>query len=409
MKETLWTKNFKYMFVGTILSALGGIGLNAALGVVIFDNTQSTFLTSLFVSIVSIPHLILPLFVGSLVDRKDPLRLLLKNETILIGFYLMFLLAYIFLGFNYSVFLLLSFFISSFGVVSELSNQSISAQLMSKDNMSRGYAILSTIYPLCNVLVVPIALFIYKSFGLQYLFVIYILLSTFDLLLESQIDFKFKYNNLKLSNKEEVIKDFKEGFEYLNTVRPIKTVFIFFTIVMLSNGFSNLIYPYFNQSSTLTLENYALLMSVNSLGYMFGGFFHYFVEIPKKYRYTAAIIIYMIFIILDSTLLFMPFVMMLISKFILGLAGMNSANIRNTAVQSSVKDVYRGKVNGIFSMLMGLASVVGNLLFGFLGEIISIPNAILIAQFMYLGAILVFVIPKRNGVKELYNLELASK
>ena len=105
--------------------------------------------------------------------------------------------------------------------------------------------------------------------------------------------------------------------------------------------------------------------------------------------------------------LFLPFTVMLLSKFILGLGGMNSANIRNTAVQASIEDKYRGKVNGIFSMLMGLANIVGGLLFGFLGEFISIPSAVILAQSIYLIVCLVLVLPKNNNIKGLYNLELA--
>lgn len=408
-KQSLWNKNFTIMFVGSILSALGGIGLNVALGVIVFDYTQSTFLSSLFVSITSIPSLVLPLFVGALVDRKNPLKLLLKNEVLLVLVYILALIYVILFDFNYYVFLLLGIVISSLGVLSDIASQSISAQLMPTELMGRGYAIISTIYPMCNVLVTPLALFLYQSFGIEAIFIAYIITSILDVSLESQIDFDFTYNKSERKGFEEYKEDIKEGIKYLDHNLPIKMTFIFFTLVMIANGYSTLIYPYFAQSSTLTLDNYALVMSVNSLGYMFGGFFHYFVEIPKKYRYTASIIIYALFIILDSAFLFLPFALMLVAKFILGLGGMNSANIRNTAIQASIEDRYRGKVNGIFSMLMGLANIVGSLLFGILGEFISIPAAVIFAQTIYLFACIVFVLQKENKVKELYNLELAIK
>lgn len=61
-QKSLWTKNFTIIFMGSILSALGGIGLNVALGVMIFDNTQSTFLSSLYIALTSIPTLVLLYF-----------------------------------------------------------------------------------------------------------------------------------------------------------------------------------------------------------------------------------------------------------------------------------------------------------------------------------------------------------
>lgn len=409
MKKTLWNKNFTIMFTGSILSALGGIGLNVALGVVVFDYTQSTFLSGLFVSITSLPSLFLPLFIGTIVDRKDPLKLLLKNETVLVLVFVVSLIFVMMFEFNYTVFLLLGIIISSLGVLSDIASQSISAQLMPHEQMGRGYAILSTIYPMCNVLVTPLALFLYKKYGIASIFIAYIITSILDVLLESRIDFEFQYDDQQTKDIESYIEDIKQTGSYLNDNIAIKKTFIFFTIVIIANGYSTLIYPYFAQSNTLTIDNYALIMSVNSLGYMFGGFFHYFVEIPKKYRYTAALIIYSLFIVLDSMFLFLPFSLMLVSKFILGLGGMNSANIRNTAVQATVDDRVRGKVNGVFSMLMGLANIIGNLLFGMLGEVISIPSAVILAQFIYLVSCMLFVIPKKNGVKALFNLELAQR
>lgn len=404
MKKSLWTKNFTIMFMGSILSALGGIGLNVALGVVIFDNTQSTFLSSLYIALTSIPTLVLPLFLGSVVDRNNPLKVLLKNETILLLVFMMALFYVTNFDFHYIVYLVFGLVIAALGVLSELSSQSISAQLMPEELMSRGYAILSTIYPMCNVLVTPIALFLYKTYGIQSIFIAYIITSTIDLLMESRINFDFEFNESVEENN--IILDIKEGLRYLNTKKEIKTTFIFFTFVMIANGYSTLVYPYFSNHATLSLENYALIMSVNSLGYMFGGFFHYFVEIPKKYRYGFAIFFYSLFIIFDSVFLFLPLSLMLLTRFILGFAGMNSANIRNNAVQASISNDNRGKVNGIFSMMMGFSNIIGSLLFGLLAEFISIPNAVIIAQGIYLLACFIFIIPKKNNIKQLYNLEL---
>lgn len=226
-------------------------------------------------------------------------------------------------------------------------------------------------------------------------------------MLESNIRHDFVYNNSGSATFKETVTDIKSGVTYINSFIPVRAVFIFFTVVIIANGVATLTYPYFANNDALTIEGYALLTSINSLGYMFGGFFHSFVNIPNKYRYHVALVIYFIFIMFDAVFLFVPYTIMLLMKFILGLAGMNSANIRNTAVQASVADKQRGKVNGVFSMLMGFASIVGNLLFGFLGERISIPYLFIFAQAMYLGVVLLIYINPKNAIKPFYNLELA--
>ncbi|NLY62739.1 MAG: MFS transporter [Erysipelothrix sp.] len=405
-QKSLWTKNFTLMFTGTVLSGLGGVGMNVAMSVIVFDYTQSTFLTSLFTAILFIPVLVLPLFIGSIVDRQDPHKLLLKNETFLLGVYSLIFVFYYFFGFQYWPILIFFVFTSSFSLISDLSSQTISAQLMPKHLMSQGYSILSTIYPLCQVIVVPFALYLYNTYGFALLILIFIILSTCDLLLEIQIKYDFTYDVDKGSSFKDTVMDMKEGFAYLKSNVPVFNVFKFFTVSTIASGSGSLLYPFFASSSHLTIENYGLLMSITSMGYMFGGFFHYFVEIPKKKRYLVAISIYAMFIIFESVFLFMPLLIMLLMKFMMGLGGMNSSNIRNTAVQASIEDIYRGKVNGVFAMMMGFANIVGNLLFGTLAEFIPIPVAIIFAQSIYAVTLIVVALPRKYKLKELYNLEL---
>lgn len=166
MKQSLWTKNYTYMIIGTFLSALGGIGLNIVFGLVVFDNTQSTFLSGIFTAISMIPNILFPLLIGPYIDRNDPLEVLLRNEKLLI---LVFILAGIFVyykGFSYLAYLFIILLISMFGIISDIASQSISAQIISKENYSRGFALMSTIYPLTQVIVTPVALYLYYHYGI---------------------------------------------------------------------------------------------------------------------------------------------------------------------------------------------------------------------------------------------------
>ena len=47
-KPTLWTKNFTIITLGTMISARGGVAMNLGLSLVVFDQTQSTWLSGLF-------------------------------------------------------------------------------------------------------------------------------------------------------------------------------------------------------------------------------------------------------------------------------------------------------------------------------------------------------------------------
>lgn len=403
MKQTLWTKNYLLMITGTFLSALGGVGLNIAFGLVIFDNTQSTLMSGIFTAITMIPHIVFPLIVGPYIDRNDPLKVLLKNEKTLI---LIFLFAGVFVyykGFSYLAYLLIVLVISLFGIVSDTASQSISAQIIAKENYSRGYALMSTIYPLCQVIVTPIALFLYKNYGLATLFFIYTILSTIDVIIESQIKYEFEFNTSSTAVGFTLFSDLKEGYTYLRNDRQLMSVLIFFSIIMFTNAWSNLWYPFFVQSDTLTLYDFGVISALSSAGYMFGGFIHSFVEIKDKHRYAVAVFVYFTFVIFDSLFLFMPFIMMCVIRFVLGLAGMNSANIRTTAIQHHLDSKHRAKVNSFFSISFSISMMLGQLVIGYLAEIFAYEHVAIFCQLLYLISIIFIVLVPKNKIKDLYN------
>ncbi len=404
MKDTLWTSNFKKMYLGWILSAVGGIGFNVAFGLVIYDNTQSTFLSGIFVALSMVPSILLPLIVAPNIDRQNPLKVLLKNEKTLL---VVFILAYLFVitfKFNYIFYLFFSLIIASLGVISDLATQSLAARLMKKEHMSKGYAILSAISPFISFIISPIAILVYSSFGMGAIFLMYIVFTGLDIAIESRIDFELDIEE-KSVEEMSIFKDIKDSFTYFNKQKDIKWVFIFFALVMFSSGSSQLIYPYFQTNPKLSIEAYAFFASLTAVGYLFGAIFHYFVEIPHKYRYVTALMIYLMLIVLESSLLLVSLPLMFAFKVMMGVLGMNSANIRNSAVQSKLNNAYRAQMNALFSILVGLGTMLGNMFFGFLAEYIEIPTVVIISQSFYLIAVVAIMIPQRKRIKPLYNLE----
>lgn len=398
----LWTKNFKILIIGMFLSAIGGVGLNIALGLVVFDQTQSTLLSGLFVALSTIPSLVLPLVVGPYIDRKHPLKVLLKNETILLFVYLSCGILIQWNGFSYGLYLTLTLLISCLSIISQLASESIVPQVIQPDNYPRGYAVISMIYPLCSVLVTPVALYIYQHYGISMLFYIYTALSLLDILLERNITTEFSFINEGVLTAKQMGKDLMEGFRYLKADRALVSVFLFFVLVMIANGYSVIVYPFFDASPVLTAQNYAWMMSVSSAGYLCGGILHYFIEIKAANRFRVALVVYLIFVFLDGVFFFVPFMWMCGIRFVLGILGINSANIRTSAVQGRVKANYRAKVNGFFSILMAISTIVGQLLVGMLGEVLPYAWIMVLLQGIYLFGILWFIVPKRNKVRELY-------
>ena len=410
MKKKLWTKNYTYCFIGTIISALGGIGLNLALSAVVFNETNSTFLSGIFAAISLLPNFILPILVGPHIDRNHPLKILVKNEVILgISFFLFATIINV-TGFQYWLYLLISVLIGVMGVISNLAYQSVIPFVMEKENYGRGNALLNTIYPLCKVLVTPLAMWLFLRFGVAVIFYAYGLCCLLDAFIESKISFVLPSGMKKTSSGlKEYLKDIQVGFQFVLKDKAVRSVYLFFVVMLFANNLSLLLYPYFVNSATLTVEHYSLLLSINSAGYMFGGFLHYFVDIPNKYKFSISIVIYLAFILLDGSFFFLSYPIMLLSKFLLGLAGMNSANIRVTALQHYIPHSMRAKSNALFSVMVSFAEIFGQLSIGFLGEFINYSWIAIGVNSLVFWGMIVFILPKKNQVKELYNNELAEK
>ena len=125
MKKTLWTKNFTTITLGTIVSSIGSTALNLVLSFVVFSNTESTFLFSIFSAISLIPNLLLPLLLSAYIDRipRKPIIVFLD----FLNGCTMFLFGYFILkyGFNFNMFLTFSLIESCISSVYSISYQSL--------------------------------------------------------------------------------------------------------------------------------------------------------------------------------------------------------------------------------------------------------------------------------------------
>lgn len=401
----LWNRNFILVVLGMIISASGGVGLNIAMSVVVFQETNSTMLSALMLALSMIPQLVLPFIIGPMIDRRNPLKVLVTNEIILaFWFFLAAGLVWL-VGFNYLLYLVFSLIISSFGIVSMLASSSVLPQIMAKSNYIRGNAVINVIYPVCSVVIAPVAMLLYESFGMAFILFAYAVACLLDAALESRIRAEFNYiKSAATTTLREYVGDLKSAFAFFKGDRAVRAVFLTFTLVMLTDSaISVLLYPFFEQSEHLTNNQYALMLSIRSAGYMVGGFLHYFIKIPDKWRFAIAVTVYLAFIFLTAPLFLMPYAVICAVLFFLGILGMNSANIRISAMQVHLPDQNRAKLNALYSAMTSLTTMLGNLVVGALGDVFPYWMILIAFQGFYLFAVLFFILPRKNGVRELYN------
>ncbi len=232
------------------------------------------------------------LLVGPLIDRFSRKKIIVRSDMIMGFIFLIFAFLTRDGYFNYYFYILIGLIINVNSVIYRLAYDSLFPNLIPKNQYQRGYSIATLIYPLCNVLVLPLATIIFQYYGVAMLFLmegIFLLIASgFESLIQIEEGFVVK-GSFHLSS---YIHDIKAGFQYLSQEQGIWSVYLFFVIMMFGDGINVLIYPFFEKSPTLTIVNFSLLLSLQSSGYMFGGFFHYFVKIPSDKRYLISLIVY---------------------------------------------------------------------------------------------------------------------
>lgn len=211
MREKLWTKNYSLIIIGTIISAIGGVGLNLALSVTIYDNTQSTWLTGIYSAVTMIPTIVLPILVSPIIDKYSRKKIIYRLDFIMGLLFIGFAWIIHLINFNYYFYMMIGIVTTLNGIVYRLAYNSLFPNLIPKGMLQKGYAIGSAIYPLTNVIVLPVATLVFKRFGVHSLFLIEGILLLIASMFERFIDIDEKYVK-KSFDLARHFADIQEGF-----------------------------------------------------------------------------------------------------------------------------------------------------------------------------------------------------
>jgi MFS transporter, DHA3 family, macrolide efflux protein len=402
--HTLWTRNYTTITIGTIISAIGGVGLNFALSVLIYNKTGSTLLSALFAGIISVPNILLPLFIGPYID-KLPRKWIIVISDFMMGL-LFLMVGYITRNgyFAYVPYMLLGILISTNGVIYHIAYESLFPELIPKGMLQKGYSISSLIYPTVNTLVLPVAAVVFERYGISGIFLIEGFLLMIASFFEMQIKIEEKQAILAKANPQPFWTMVKEGFSYLKQEKGLIAIFVYFFFIFFTfEGLGVLLYPFFENHPMLDVTMFALLMSFGTAGRLFGGLMHYVIKIPTHLRFKVAAIVYFSLNILGGILLFTNYYYMIIIQFLMGVLSINSFNIRMSSVQSYVPSEKRGRVNGVFQILVSLGMLSGRLLSGSLGEFFKFEYIVLGLNMFGLLAFYMIIWRNRQSIALIYD------
>lgn len=418
--KSIWTKDFSIITIGTIISAIGGTAINLAMSLVVFDETASTWLTGVLTAASYLPGILLPFFFAPYIDSHNRKNIMVTLDFLSSIFYLLFYLYVRNYSFSYEIYLLFCLLTGGIGAIYSLNYEAFYPELIEKGMEQKGYAISSLIYPSVTALITPVAAVVYGNYGIEWIILgegILLFLAAGCECFITNIDIhrKKKYrekenSGFKKKEKREYLKEYKEellgGVCYLKKEKGVRNIYLYMMSVnAIGEGNRLMTLAYFQSSNYLTTAMYSFLISAETIGRMLGGIGHYFIKIPVKKRYKITEKVYQIYEILDGTMLFVAYPVMIVFRFICGFLGVNTATLRQAAVQNYIPSQIRARVNGLFQVLISIGMMIIPLLTGALGEIISYPVISLLLGIISLFLIYQLIIKNQTEIRKVYEKE----
>lgn len=404
MRQTLWTKNFTIITLGTVISAIGGVAMSFALGFVVFDTTGSTLATALFTAVSALPRVLLPVLLSPYLDnfRRKPvivgLDYLLGAIYLLVGWYLA--------GhtFGLGLYTAVSLVANTIGAVYSLAYTSLYPNLIPQGFAQKGYTVSGMLYPTVTVVMTPVASVLYDQVGLWPICVGEGIL----LLLAATVETRIKVEERTVKGGRfsfrDYLRDFREGFAYLRKEPGLLRIYGYMPITQgISEATEPLIRTWFRTAPGLDITMYAWFTTAQFVGRTIGGLVHYKFTIPPEKRFGLSNVVYVAYNLMDAVLLWLGFPLMLVNRGICGFLGINSATLRESSVQNYLPDDMRAKINAVFNALYALVPTLLTVAVGALGEVLDYRLCVTAASLLGFFPWYLILWRGRRDVAPIYN------
>ena len=403
--KKLWTKDFSCITLATVLSAIGGEAMTLPVSLLVFDETQSAFLSSLVMICGILPDVLLPIFIAPFIDKTG------KKKWIL-GMDLMLAAVYAGMGFwvgrhtfHFLLYLLFTLTVGTISVIYRLAYASWYPDLIPRGMEQKGYAVSSTLYPTVIIVMSPIAAFLYENLTIDRIFFLVTGITLCSVITESLIR-EAKKAAASSYTLRQYCTDIREGFSFLKKEKGIRNIYANMSVMQgTSNGLSIITQVYFQTQPYLGATMLGFLISSEMTGRLLGGLLQYKKEVPVNKRYPFTKAVYLIYSLADMALLFLPYPAMLANRFFCGSLGICSATIRESAVQSYLPEQMRARVNAFFNVLFAVGRVAFQFLAGALGQFIPYRAVAVLLGGMGVGSVFLFIVLPAADNRPVYEAE----
>jgi len=411
MPNKLWNRNYTLLITATVLGSAGAVASSFALSFLVFDETGSTLAAALLIALQLIPAFIIPLLAAPLMDRYPRKPFLVAGDAVngvlytLAGWYLLKC------EFSYAAYLGFSLLLHTLGTFDDLAYNSLYPNLIAEGCEQKGYAVSGTLYPVVKVIMTPVAAVLYDAVGGGVILLVQGGLSLLAALVESRIriDEPDRSGGERFSFKRWK-GDLGEAMRYLKKEKGLRAIYTYMAVTNgVAYGYSPILVAFFRTAPGFSMVMYSAFSVAEFAGRTIGGLLHYHVKLPKEKQFGFAFFVYQFYDLMELILLWVSYPFMLLSRVATGFLGVNSAAMREAAIQSYIPDELRAKLNAFDSMIISFSTAVIGLLVGAMGEMMDYRLCVTLCATVSMSTCWLTIWRKRKDVRKIYQHEKSSE
>ena len=403
MRPKLWTRDFTLLISATVLGAAGGIAGSFALSFLVYEETGSTLAAALLIAINVVPGFLVPLAAAPFMDRLPRKPFLVGGDAVNGALYAAAGLYLLRFDFTYTGYLCFSLLLSSLSAFDSLAYNSIFPRLIPEGAEERGYTVSSMVYPVMQVVMAPAAAWLMEAAGVAAILIGQGALSLLAACVESRISGREERRpGGEGFSLRRGLGDLRDAAAYLKGERGLLAIYTYMAVTNgVASGYSPLFVAYFSAAPAL----YSLFSAAEFAGRSIGGAVRYRREIPRGKRFKFAFFVYNAYELMDATLLWLPYPLMLVNRAAAGYLGIGSATMRLAAVQSYIPDGMRSRINAFEGVMYYLGMGVFSIIVGALGEVMSPGAAVSVSALFAMAVCWLTIFRRRREVGAVYDAE----
>ncbi len=369
-KQTLWSRNYSLLMLASTMGSIGGIAGAYAMGFLVFDETGSTLATGFLTALQIVPHFLVPILIAPWMDRMPRKPILVGGDLIggiLYGLVAIYLHKF---EFSYAGYLAFSLVINCVNALDSLAFNCIFPKVIPDGFEDKGYTVSAMLYPVLNVLMMPLAALLMDKIGVANILFIQSGMSILAAITENGIKIEEKLEiNTEKSGFSLWLQDFKDGIRYLRGERGLLNIYAYDAVANGAySGIGPIMVAFFRTTPGFSAQLYAFFSAAEFIGRTIGGMFRYRTNMKPEKRRKFVYFVQQFYNVMDGLLLWLPYPAMLVNRGICGFLGINSATVRMSSIHRYLPEEYRARVNAFSEAAICIVGSLAALLFGLMGE-----------------------------------------